>query len=273
MGVKATRLVGEDLIPKKVSQLENDSNYQNEEQVDAKVNSITKAKLGLEKVRNVASYSQEESDNKFQIKGDYAYKNEIPTTLPASDVYSWAKQPSKPTYTKAEIGLGNVNNVAITQEQVTQIGSNKTNIENTNKQVETNIQHISNAQSTANEALNIAKGRAKTKVFDTFGDMTNYLKSASKEEFKLGDNLLIKATNVPDYWISNILDNNSGSYGYYEISILETQKVPLDEYYNKSEIDVKEENLNRKIETKVENIEKVIGDINSILDILNGEVV
>lgn len=28
----------------------------------------------------------------------------IPTTLPASDVYSWAKQPNKPTYTASEVG-------------------------------------------------------------------------------------------------------------------------------------------------------------------------
>lgn len=34
----------------------------------------------------------------------------IPTTLPASDVYSWAKQPQKPSYNKTEVGLGNVNN-------------------------------------------------------------------------------------------------------------------------------------------------------------------
>lgn len=33
-----------------------------------------------------------------------------PTTLPASDVYAWAKAASKPTYTKAEVGLGNVTN-------------------------------------------------------------------------------------------------------------------------------------------------------------------
>lgn len=34
-----------------------------------------------------------------------------PTTLPASDVSAWAKAPQKPSYTKAEIGLGNVTNV------------------------------------------------------------------------------------------------------------------------------------------------------------------
>lgn len=33
-----------------------------------------------------------------------------PTSLPASDVPSWAKQKTKPTYTASEIGLGNVGN-------------------------------------------------------------------------------------------------------------------------------------------------------------------
>lgn len=33
-----------------------------------------------------------------------------PTTLPASDVQAWAKAASKPTYTKSEVGLGNVTN-------------------------------------------------------------------------------------------------------------------------------------------------------------------
>lgn len=35
-----------------------------------------------------------------------------PTTLPASDVPAWAKAKSKPTYTKAEVGLENVDNTA-----------------------------------------------------------------------------------------------------------------------------------------------------------------
>lgn len=34
-----------------------------------------------------------------------------PTTLPASDVQAWAKAPNKPTYSKGEVGLGNVTNV------------------------------------------------------------------------------------------------------------------------------------------------------------------
>lgn len=41
--------------------------------------------------------------------GDAAIKNK-PTSMPASDVPSWAKQETKPTYTASEIGLGNVGN-------------------------------------------------------------------------------------------------------------------------------------------------------------------
>ena len=36
----------------------------------------------------------------------------LPTTLPASDVYAWAKAATKPSYTKSEVGLGNVDNTA-----------------------------------------------------------------------------------------------------------------------------------------------------------------
>lgn len=41
--------------------------------------------------------------------GDAVIKNK-PTSMPASDVPSWAKQKTKPTYTASEIGLGNVGN-------------------------------------------------------------------------------------------------------------------------------------------------------------------
>lgn len=36
----------------------------------------------------------------------------LPTTLPASDVYAWAKAATKPSYTAIEVGLGNVPNLA-----------------------------------------------------------------------------------------------------------------------------------------------------------------
>ena len=48
----------------------------------------------------------------------FALKTEIPKTLPASDVSAWAKASTKPTYTKAEVGLGNVDNTADANKEV-----------------------------------------------------------------------------------------------------------------------------------------------------------
>ena len=41
-----------------------------------------------------------------------------PSSLPASDVYAWAKASSKPSYTKSEVGLGNVDNTADANKNV-----------------------------------------------------------------------------------------------------------------------------------------------------------
>ncbi len=43
---------------------------------------------------------------------------DFPTSLPASDVYAWAKAASKPSYTKSEVGLGNVDNTADANKSV-----------------------------------------------------------------------------------------------------------------------------------------------------------
>lgn len=43
---------------------------------------------------------------------------DFPTSMPASDVYAWAKAPTKPAYSKAEVGLGNVDNTADSAKSV-----------------------------------------------------------------------------------------------------------------------------------------------------------
>lgn len=43
---------------------------------------------------------------------------DFPTSMPASDVYAWAKAPTKPSYSKAEVGLGNVDNTADSAKSV-----------------------------------------------------------------------------------------------------------------------------------------------------------
>jgi hypothetical protein len=44
------------------------------------------------------------------LSGSNTGDQTLPTTLPASDVYAWAKAATKPTYTATEVGLGSVNN-------------------------------------------------------------------------------------------------------------------------------------------------------------------
>ena len=55
---------------------------------------------------------------KVATSGSYNDLTDKPTSLPASDVYSWAKASTKPSYTKAEVGLGNVDNTADSAKSV-----------------------------------------------------------------------------------------------------------------------------------------------------------
>ena len=69
----------------------------------------------------------------------------------------------------------------------------------------TNALNITAATTIANNALNIAQGKSKAVVFDTFTEMVEFLQDtsrATKDFFNIGDNLLILQTTVPDYWIS-----------------------------------------------------------------------
>lgn len=124
---------------------------------------------------------------------------------------------------------------------------------------------IESTASTANDALSIAKGRAQAVSFDTYEAMVTALKGASNTAYKVGDNLFIKTTGVPDYWISNVLTTNTGTYGYYEISALETQKIELSGYYTKTESDNKYEtktNASATYATKI-SLEELEGKVNT----------
>lgn len=51
---------------------------------------------------------------------------DFPTSMPASDVSAWAKAATKPSYTKAEVGLGNVDNTADKNKSVNYATTAKT---------------------------------------------------------------------------------------------------------------------------------------------------
>lgn len=63
----------------------------------------------------IKEYIKSVMDNHTHTKSDIT---DFPSSLPASDVSAWAKAPNKPTYTKSEVGLGNVDNTADANKSV-----------------------------------------------------------------------------------------------------------------------------------------------------------
>lgn len=120
------------------------------------------------------------------------------------------------------VTLAKLGTVAVTQAQLSQIEKNKN--------------AVATAQSRADSAYVLAQGRSRGVSFETVEAMKTALKAASATEYKVGDQLFIKATNVPDYWVSEVLDTNTGETGYYGISIMETQKVDLSGYATTSSL-------------------------------------
>lgn len=123
------------------------------------------------------------------------------------------------------------------------VGSIKDKFDNVDQTIAAHAEKIAEvqtdvvaAQETANQAKSIAEGRVRAVVFDTVAAMTTALKAAAKTDYKIGDNLLIEETGVPDYWVSGILETNTGTYGYYTIAELETQKVDLSAYPTRQEV-------------------------------------
>ena len=87
----------------------------------------------------------------------------------------------------------------------------------------------SNAQTIAEESLSVAKGKNQAHVFDTTEDLYAWLSSPQNAgKYQVGDNLYIVDTEVPDWWISEVLTEADEETGYYyKIAQLETQKVDL----------------------------------------------
>ena len=97
----------------------------------------------------------------------------------------------------------------------------------------------------------IAKGRATGYVFDTLSDLETWLEDLENTaKLVLGDNLYIRATDVPDYWWDGA-----------EKQILETQKVDLSEYATKEEIPDAISDLQDN--TKIQPIEEALFAVHS----------
>jgi len=101
------------------------------------------------------------------------------------------------------------------------------------------LEDVAEISETSNEALTIAKGKNRSHVFNTTEDMESWLSDESnKGLYQQGDNIYIVDLNVPDWWISEVLEEVDSETGYYyRVAQLETQKVDLTNYYTKEDTD------------------------------------
>ena len=150
--------------------------------------------------------------------------------------------------TKANIGLGNVDNTADANKSVkyaTEAGK-ATNDAAGNK--------ITDTYATKNELREGLAGKANTKTYENYQAFVTAMGLLPKSELKVGDNIYIKKLDVPDMWVTavnatstaytytndqaiiNALDTTSGlTVGYFSFSKLETEKVDLSAYQTKTD--------------------------------------
>ena len=150
--------------------------------------------------------------------------------------------------TKANIGLGNVDNTADANKSVkyaTEAGK-ATNDAAGNK--------ITDTYATKNELREGLAGKANTKTYENYQAFVTAMGLLPKSELKVGDNIYIKKLDVPDMWVAavnatstsytytndqaiiNALDTTSGlTVGYFSFSKLETEKVDLSAYQTKTD--------------------------------------
>lgn len=94
------------------------------------------------------------------------------------------------------------------------------------------------AQDKADSAYALAEDKSRAFVFDTEADMIEDLQSADSTKYNIGDHLLIRAIDVPDYWVS--AKSVDGDTVIYDYSILETSKVDLTDYVTKDDLNAHE---------------------------------
>lgn len=93
-----------------------------------------------------------------------SYIKNKPDSLPASDVSAWAKADSKPSYTKTEVGLGNVPNVA------------------TNNQTPTYTEASTIAKLTSGEKLSVSFGKIAKAISDLISHINDNVKHITSTE-------------------------------------------------------------------------------------------
>lgn len=173
---------------------------------------------------------------------------EFPTSMPASDVYAWAKAATKPTYTKGEVGLGNVDNTADANKSVkyaTSAGSAST-------------------ATTADRVANTGSGYADVARHVWFSDSSIETARVSNDNFKYNPSGNLLTANIS----GNAATASSVAWGNVTgkpSSFTPSSHTHDDRYYTESEIDSKVSTLNTAISGKAASSHKhAAADITSV---------
>lgn len=119
----------------------------------------------IERLATLKNYDDEWIHDALEEKANVEHTHKVvditdfPQSLPASDVYDWAKQPQKPTYDKTDVGLGNVDNTSdkdkpLSDEMISalddigKILDDKAYTKDLEDHVNNNVVHISNSERT-----------------------------------------------------------------------------------------------------------------------------
>ena len=160
-----------------------------------------------------------------------AYIQNKPTSMPASDVYDWAKLPTKPSYSKSDVGLGNVDNTADADKEVkyAETAGNAGTVNG--KTVETNVPENAVFTDTVytHPTSGVSAGTYKSVTVDDKGHVTG------------GTN----PTTLAGYGIT---DAASKTHNHN------------DTYYTESEIDTK---LNAKLDTSLKGVSNGLAELDS----------
>lgn len=121
----------------RLSKVDNYDDTEIREEIDKKVDKEDGKSLiadsEIERLATLKNYDdteiREELENKANKNHSHVVEDitNFPSSMPASDVYPWAKEEDKPSYTKAEIGLSNVDNTSDADKPMSTIVSNKFN--------------------------------------------------------------------------------------------------------------------------------------------------
>lgn len=190
--------------------------------------------------------------------------------------------------TKANIGLGNVDNTADANKSVkhatsadsaTTATSANTANSATKATQDASGNVITSTYATKNELRDGLAGRATTKTYENYQAFVTAVNAMNNTALKVGDNVYIKKLDVPDMWVTavnatstsytytndqaiiNALDTTNGlTVGYFSFSKLETEKVDLTSYQQKTD-----DGLNTTDKTVVGAINEVKSSADSAL--------